>query len=292
MKPPLFEYHDPATLDEALALLKAHGDEAKVLAGGQSLGPMLNMRLIYPSVLVDINRIEELSGHQSSEEGMRIGALTRQSNLEDDRELSVRQPLIAAALPFIAHRAIRNRGTIGGSLSHADPAAEWGALALALDAELIVRRADAAPRTIAAADFHAGLLATALAPDELLTEIRVPSWTQGRGWSFKEFNRRHGDFAIAGVAAWLDLDENQICRAAAIALIGVGDKPVRARKAEALLAGAAANAELFAAVAGAASQEIEPFDDPHASAVYRRHLTAVLVQDALDQAKLRAGRVH
>jgi len=135
-------------------------------------------------------------------------------------------------------------------------------------------------------------LATALAPDELLTEIRVPSWTQGRGWSFKEFNRRHGDFAIAGVAAWLDLDENQICRAAAIALIGVGDKPVRARKAEALLAGAAANAELFAAVAGAASQEIEPFDDPHASAVYRRHLTAVLVQDALDQAKLRAGRVH
>ena len=288
MKPPLFDYYDPTTLEEALVLLRANGDDAKVLAGSQSLGPMLNMRLLHPATIVDINRIEALSHYESSAGGMRIGALTRHSRLEDDASLGANQPLMATALPFIAHRAIRNRGTIGGSLSHADPAAEWGALALALEVELVAQRADQPARVIAANDFHRGLLSTALEPDELLLEIRAPAWPARRGWSFREFSRRHGDFALAGVAATLELDAAGNCREARIALIGVGDRPVRAAAAERALHNAPAGPTAFNAAAEAAGQEIDPLDDPHASANYRRRLAAVLVEDALAEASQRA----
>ena len=290
MKPPLFDYYDPAALEEGLALLNTHGDDAKVLAGGQSLGPMLNMRLLHPAILVDINRIEALSHHEYPPEGMRIGALTRHSHLEDDTSLAVQQPLIAAALPFIAHRAIRNRGTIGGSLSHADPAAEWGALALALEVELVAQRAGQPARVIPANEFYRGLLTTELEPDELLIEIRAPAWPARYGWSFREFSRRHGDFALAGVAATLELDAAGNCREARIALIGVGDRPVRAVAAEQALRGAPAGPATFKAAAEAAGQEIDPFDDHHASSTYRRRLAAVLVEDALAESAQRARR--
>ena len=292
MKPPLFDYYDPTSLEEALALLKAHGDDAKILAGGQSLGPMLNMRLLHPVAIVDINRIEALGDYVPSPTGMRIGALTRHSRLEDDATLSQHQPLIAAALPFIAHRAIRNRGTIGGSLSHADPAAEWGALALALEVELVAQRAGQAARVVASHDFFVGLLSTALEPDELLTEIRAPAWPANRGWSFHEFSRRHGDFALAGVATTLDLGAAGNCDGARIALIGVGDRPMRAETAEQMLRGAPASRETFRAAAAAVSEEIDPLDDHHASATYRRRLATVLVEDALIEAAQRAQPIR
>lgn len=288
MKPAAFDFTAAHSVDEALAVLTQYGDEAKVIAGGQTLGPMLNMRLLMPQVLLDINAIESLVGASAGEGGLRLGAATRQADLEDDPGLAATQPLVAAAIPYIAHRAIRNRGTVGGSLAHADPAAEWGALVHALDAELVITGANGT-RSVAPEDFFVGILTTAVEPEELLVEVRLPAWPQGAGWSFMEFSRRHGDFALAGVACRLQLDAGGRCVDARLGLIGLGHTPLRARDAEAVLVGESAGPELYRAAAEAAARAIEPMSDLHASADYRRQLTRVLVADALAQAADRAS---
>ncbi|HSH43787.1 MAG TPA: xanthine dehydrogenase family protein subunit M [Arenicellales bacterium] len=288
MKPAAFDYTAARSVDEALAVLSQYGDEAKVIAGGQTLGPMLNMRLLMPQVLLDINRVESLSSAGRGDGGLALGAATRQADLEDDPGLAEVQPLVAAAIPYIAHRAIRNRGTVGGSLVHADPAAEWGGLVHALDAELVIAGSDGR-RTVAAEDFFVGILTTAVEPEELLVEVRLPAWPRGAGWSFVEFSRRHGDFALAGVACRLQLDGDRRCSDVRLGLIGLGDTPLRARDAEAVLVGESVGPELYRAAAETAARGIEPMSDLHASADYRRQLTRVLVADALAQAVDRAS---
>ena len=291
MKPAPFAYRDPDTVDEVLELLAEHGDDAKLLAGGQSLGPMLNMRVVTPAVIVDLNRVRALAARGlSAGASFALGALVRQAELEDDPGFAASQPLAAAALPWIAHRPIRNRGTVAGSLVHADPAAEWGGIVLALDARLLVRRAGAPPRAVAAEDFFTGILETAVEPEELLAEVRLPPWPEGARWGFREFARRRGDFALAGVACRFETDAaGGGCRSVRIGLIGVGDTAVRARRAEAVLEGEAPVPEAFAAAAATARGEVEPLDDGHASAGYRRHLVEVLVEDALADAWARDG---
>ena len=291
MKPAPFAYHAPDTVDEVLDLLAEHGDDAKLLAGGQSLGPMLNMRVVSPAVIVDLNRVRELAERgERAGGGFVIGALVRQAELEDDREFAATQPLAAAALPCIAHRPIRNRGTVAGSLVHADPAAEWGGIVLALDARLTITRAGADSREVAAEDFFTGILETAVEPEELLAEIRLPPLPPGARWGFLEFARRRGDFALAGVACRFEVDGAGRCRSSRIGLIGVGDTAVRARRAELVLDGERPDPELFAAAAAAVREEVDPLDDGHASASYRRHLAGVLVEDTLAEAWGRDGR--
>jgi carbon-monoxide dehydrogenase medium subunit len=237
MKPAPFRYFDPRSTDEALALLSTWGDGGKILAGGQTLGPMMNFRLLGPSALIDINGVEALSYKQTTANGLAIGAMTRQRELEDDDAIAREQPLIAAAMPHIAHRAIRTRGTVGGSLSHADPAAEWGGLAVALDAEMIISHGSKGERTVAAQDFFKGLLQTAVEPDELLREIRIPKWPDHAGWSIQEFCRRHGDFALAGIACVIAVDAVGHCDLVRFAVFGVEPTPVRLPTAEARLRG-------------------------------------------------------
>ena len=287
VKPAPFEYVAPRDVGEVLALLAEFGDDAKILAGGQTLAPMLNLRVIAPGVIIDINRVDRLE-FRCDRDGLALGALFRQSALEDDAGLASRQPLVAAAIPLIGHRPIRNRGTVGGSLAHADPAAEWGALVLATDAELIVARHGEPSRAVAAVDFFAGMLETAIEPHELLVEVRLPRWPERSGWSFRELARRPGDFALAGVACRLGIDGAGRCAGGRLALIGTGDRPLRALRAEAVLEGEVAGSALFDAAAGEAADEVEPLSDLHASADYRRHLTRVLVRDALDEAHARA----
>ena len=291
MKPAPFAYRDPDTVDEVLELLAEHGDDAKLLAGGQSLGPMLNMRVVTPAVIVDLNRVRSLAARGlSAGASFALGALVRQAELEDDPGFAASQPLAAAALPWIAHRPIRNRGTVAGSLVHADPAAEWGGIVLALDARLVVRRTGAPPRVVAAEDFFTGILETAVEPEDLLVEVRLPPWPEDARWGFREFARRRGDFALAGVACRFETDgADGGCRSVRIGLIGVGDTAVRARRAEAVLEGEAPGPEAFAAAAAVARGEVEPLDDGHASAGYRRHLVEVLVEDALADAWARDG---
>lgn len=289
MKPAPFAYFDPETEEEVLDLLKEYGDDAKLMAGGQSLGPLLNMRLSVPQVIIDLNRVAELDYQREEDDWLVLGALTRQSTLEDDATLRERQPLVAESIPYVGHRAIRNRGTVGGSLVHADPAAEWPALAAALDAELIVRRAGEAARTLSVDDFFFSSLTTTLEPEDLFIEVCVPPWPAGAGWAFVEFSRRHGDFALVGVAARLGLDGAGRCTDARLALIGAGPIPIRARQAEALLHGETADDTLFEAVAQKAGTEVDPQGDIHASADYRRHLATVLVSRALAQAAERAN---
>ena len=289
MKPAPFRYVAPRELDEVLALLAESGDDAKILAGGQTLGPMLNLRMLAPSVLIDVNGVLELARRDVTR-GMTLGALTRQSELEDDASLRERQPLVAAAIPLIAHRPIRNRATVGGSLVHADPAAEWGALALALDAELLIARQGAPIRVVAATEFFTGMLETAVGADELLVAIRLPPWPPGSGASFRELSPRHGDFALAGVACRLAVDDGGRCKDTRLALIGVGDRPVRIVSAEAVMAGETPDDALFEEVAEAAAQAIEPLSDLHASGAYRRALAKVLVRDALEEALTGARR--
>src|SRR4051812_33814261 len=198
MKPPLFEYHAPASIDEAVGLLAEHGDEAKVLAGGQSLIPLLSLRLARPAHLVDVNGLSELAGIANGK-GLELGALVRHRAAERSADVKAASPMVAAALRFVGHAAIRNRGTVGGSVAHADPAAELPAVLLALGGE-VVAQSERGSRTIPAADMFQGFLTTALEPDELLTAVRFPASPAGAGWSFMEFSRRSGDFAIIGVA--------------------------------------------------------------------------------------------
>jgi aerobic carbon-monoxide dehydrogenase medium subunit len=282
MKLPQFEYEAPATLSEALDLLAEHEDDSSVLAGGQSLIPLLALRLAYPAVLIDINGINELSGVSAANGSVTIGAMTREYMAEESATVADAVPLLAVALPLIGHEAIRSRGTIGGSLAHADPAAELPAVARALDAELVVR-GPSGERVVPAAEWFEGYLTTARQPDELLTEVRWPAAGPGTGVSFLEVARRHGDFAMVGLATSVTLSDGAITDAR-LAFAGVSDVPARAAGAEELLVGQRPSAELFDEAARRAVGDIDPPSDLHGSAEYRKKVAAALVRRGLREA--------
>jgi CO/xanthine dehydrogenase FAD-binding subunit len=286
MKPASFNYVAANTIDDAIAALSRHPD-AKLLAGGQSFVPMMNFRLVKPAWLIDINRIAELKGIRLECRDVVIGAMTRHVELEQSGLLRKHVPLIGETVALIGHTAIRNRGTIGGSISHADPAANLAVALLALDATVHVRGARGA-RSIAIDEFFVSLFTTALAPNEIVTAIAVRTICENEGHAFTEFARRHGDFALASAAAKLRVKSGRIDESVRIALGGVGAHAVRARGAEQVLAHAAPSAGLFEAAAKRAAQEIEPPSDVHGSAAYRKHLIRGLVKDVLTQAFERA----
>ena len=287
MKLPPVDYEAPKTVSEAVELLAEHLDEASVLAGGQSLIPLLALRLARPAVLVDVNGVDELSGVSSTNGWVAIGAMTREYAAEESGTVADAVPLLAAALPLIGHEAIRSRGTIGGSLAHADPAAELPAVALALDAEFVVR-GQSGMRVIPAADWFEGYLTTARGPDELLEQVRFPAAGPGTGISFQEVARRHGDFAIVGLAASLTLSDGAISDAR-LAFAGLSDVPVRAGDAEDLLVGERPSAELFDEAARRATENIDPPADLHGSSDYRKKVAAALVRRGLRAATDNAG---
>jgi CO/xanthine dehydrogenase FAD-binding subunit len=286
MKPAAFDYVVAESVDAAVAALVAADGEAKILAGGQSLVPMLNFRLLRPSVLVDINRISDLAFIEETADVIIVGALTRHHRVETSPLIARHLPVVAEAMRHVAHLAIRNRGTIGGSISHADPAAELPMLALLLDATFHVA-SRAGQRTVAARDFFLGPLTVDLAPDELLTRIVLPKLPSVTGWSFAEVARRSGDFALAAVAATLTLRDGVIGEAR-IAMTGVDETAKRAREAEALLAGCALTPDLIDTAVAAIRANVNPPTDLHASADYRRHLVGVLAGRALVDAWSRA----
>jgi aerobic carbon-monoxide dehydrogenase medium subunit len=279
MKLPPVDYEAPTAVPEAVELLAEHADEASVLAGGQSLIPLLALRLARPAVLIDINGIDELSGVSATDGWVAIGAMTRECVAEESEALASTVPLLTAALPLIGHEAIRSRGTIGGSLAHADPAAELPAVARALDAEFVVR-GPSGERVIPAAEWFEGYLTTSRRPDELLVEVRFPAAGRGTGTSFQEVARRHGDFAIVGLAASLTLSEGVISDAR-LAFAGMSDVPVRAVDAEAVLVGEVPSAELFDEAAGRATDGVDPPADLHGSSDYRKKVAAALVRRGL-----------
>src|SRR6185369_6661497 len=288
MKLPEVEYEAPTTVAEAVDLLAEHGDEASVLAGGQSLIPLLALRLARPEVLIDINRVDELSGVSAADGHVTIGAMTREYVAEESGTVADTLPLLAAALPLIGHEAIRSRGTIGGSLAHADPAAELPAVARALDAEFVVR-GPSGTRVIPAAQWFDGYLTTSRRPDELLAEVRFPAARPGTGVSFEEVARRHGDFAIVGLAASLVLSGGVISDAR-LAFAGVSDVPVRATAAEDLLAGERPSAELFDEAARRATEDLDPPADLHGSSDSRKTVAAAVVRRGLRAAADNAAR--
>ncbi len=279
MKLPPVEYEAPTTVAEAVDLLAEHQDEASVLAGGQSLIPLLALRLARPALLIDINGLGELSGVSAADGRVAIGAMTREYMAEESGIVADSVPLLAAALPLIGHEAIRSRGTIGGSLAHADPAAELPAVALALDAEFVVR-GRARGRVIPAAEWFEGYLATSRRPDELLVEVRFPAAGPGTGVAFQEVARRHGDFAIVGLAVSLTLADGAISDAR-LAFAGIADVPVRAADAEDLLAGERPSTELFEEAARRATAGIDPPADLNGSSEYRKKVAAALVRRGL-----------
>ena len=279
MKLPYVEYEAPTTIAEAVDLLAEHQDEASVLAGGQSLIPLLALRLARPAVLIDINGVGELSGVSVTDGWVGIGAMTREYVAEESATVADAVPLLAAALPLIGHEAIRSRGTIGGSLAHADPAAELPAVALALDAEFVVR-SRSGDRVVPAAEWFEGYLTTARRPDEILFEVRFPAAGPGTGVAFQEVARRHGDFAIVGLAASLTLTSGAIS-GARLAFAGIADVPVRAADAEELLVGERPSAELFEEAARRATDGIEPPADLNGSSEYRKKVAAALVRRGL-----------
>lgn len=283
VKNPPFTYHRPETLEEALDALAEHGDEAKVLAGGQSLLPVMALRLGRPEHVVDINRLPGLDTIRATTEGASIGALVRHAAAERSSELASHAPLVHAAMPYIGHRAIRSQGTVCGSIAHADPAAEMPAVCMATDATLIAR-STGGQREIAAADFGRGYLTTALEPTEILTEVRFPAWSPTATGSVLEVARRHGDYALVGLACMVDAPEGTIAKAA-LAFFGVGNTPVRIAAAEQALVGAKmTDTEAFAAAAELVKANIDPPADVHATSNYRKHLAGVLTTKALTQA--------
>jgi carbon-monoxide dehydrogenase medium subunit len=279
MKLPQVDYEAPTTVAEAVQLLAEHLDEASVLAGGQSLIPLMALRLARPGVLIDINGIAELSGVSAAAGWVAIGAMTREYVAGESGTVADVVPLLAAALPMVGYEAIRSRGTIGGSLAHADPAAELPAVARALDAEFVLR-AQSGERVVPAAEWFQGYLTTSRRPGELLVEVRFPAARPGTGSSFTEVARRHGDFAIVGLAASLTLSGGAISDAR-LAFAGVADVPVRAAGAEALLAGERPSPELFDAAARRAAGDIDPPADLHGSSGYRKQVAAALVRRGL-----------
>jgi carbon-monoxide dehydrogenase medium subunit/6-hydroxypseudooxynicotine dehydrogenase subunit alpha len=286
LKPPVFDYHDPATVEEALDLLAVHGDDGKVLAGGQSLVPLLNFRLAHPEHLIDVNNIGELSGIKREGGRLRIGALTRQSMLERSALVADNWPLLTEALSFVAHAQIRNRGTVGGSVAHADPAAELPVAFLASDADFIVK-SKRGERTIPATDFFVTHLTTTMEPDELMVAIEVPAPPEGAGYAFTEFARRHGDFALGGAAVLLAA-EGRTCTAAAVGLLAAAPTPLRAAGAEEALIGSELSQDGAEAAAKRAVEGIDPTGDIHGSSEYRRGLIEVMVRRAIEKA---AGRL-
>jgi carbon-monoxide dehydrogenase medium subunit len=279
MKLPDFEYALPATVAEATGLLAQYQDEANVLAGGQSLIPLLALRLAHPAVIVDINGLDELSGISVNDGRVTVGAMTREYMAEESETVAEMVPLLAAALPLIGHEAIRSRGTLGGSLAHADPAAELPAVARALDAEFVVR-SESGKRVIPAAEWFEGYLTTSRRADEILVEVRFPAAERGTGVAFQEVARRHGDFAIVGLAASLTLTDGTITHAR-LAFSGVADVPVRAAAAERVLVGHEPSAELFAEAARQAAAPLDPPADLHGSSDYRKKVAAALVRRGL-----------
>jgi len=289
MKPAAFDYVVADSIDMAVASLADGGGDAKIIAGGQSLVPMLNFRLLRPSVLIDINRIGDLAFIEEAGKKIRVGALARHYQLETSPVIARHLPVLASAMTHVAHLAIRNRGTIGGSLSHADPAAELPMMALLLDAELHIASASG-KRTITARDFFVGALTVDLARDDIVTEIVLPKLPPKTGWGFEEVARRSGDFALAAAAATLTLSAGVISQAR-IALTGVGATPVRAAEAEALLVGQALEPGLIDRIIDAVRAAIEPDTDLHASSDYRRHLAGVLAGRAVSAAWRRANEI-
>jgi carbon-monoxide dehydrogenase medium subunit len=287
MKPAPFQYFQPRSLDEALALVAEHGDDAKPLAGGQSLIPAMNFRLATPAVLVDLNEIPDLAYIRHGAGGVRLGSMTRQRAVERSPLVAEHARLLTETMPHIAHPAIRNRGTIGGSLAHADPAAELPAVMLALNATFAIT-SKMNRREVASDEFFVGLFTTVLGPGELLTEIRIPAAAGRTAVAFQEISRRHGDFALAGVAAAVRVDDGGRCAGARIALLSVGDRPLLAEHAAAALAGEMPSAEAIRAAAAAATRDIDPPSDIHASARYRRQLVNVLTRRVLERAFDRA----
>ena len=283
MKLPPFAYACPTSISEAVALLGTHDGEAKVLAGGQSLVPMMAFRVASPSLLVDLRKLAELRQIKISPEGVVLGAMARWRDILDDERLAKAHPLLVAAVEHVAHYQIRNRGTVGGSVAHADPAAEMPGIAVTCEAQIAVM-GKAGARVIAAKDFFQGPLITALKPDEIITEIRLPAWPAGRRFGFQEFARRRGDFAMAAAAVFYDQEGDGKARNAHIGAIGVADYPLRLTGAEAAINGEKIDDAIIAKAEAAASAAVNPADDIHASGAYRKALIGVMVERALKAA--------
>jgi CO/xanthine dehydrogenase FAD-binding subunit len=291
MKPAPFEYHAPESLEEALNSMKQYAGEAKILAGGQSLVPAMNFRVVQPSILIDLNRVSELSYVHEEGGVIRVGSMARERHLEFDSSIARRTPLLHEAVPFIAHPQIRNRGTLGGSLVHADPAAELPVLMLALNARLKAKSVSG-ERWIDAQDFFVGMFTTALEPDEILVEIELPFSPPRTGWSFMEVAPRAGDYALMGVAALVTLDKAGKCQQAKLVYLNAGEGPMDAKDAAKSLEGEILNDKLFDSAAALASEkEINPFGNIHTSPEFQRHLAKVLTKQALTQAVQRAGEL-
>ena len=288
MKPPAFEYVNPQKCDEALAVLAQHGDRARVLAGGQSLIPLLNFRLARPEMLVDINRVSELAYVRVSDGGIAIGALTRQPALERSDLTRGRLPIVVEACRLIGHLPIRHRGTVGGNLAHADPASELPAVMVALEAEFVLA-SQSGRRALAAADFFTGVCTTALRPGELLTEIRVRTLPPRTGGAFLEIARRAGDYALVGVAALVTLDAAGRVSQARLALCGAGATPVRAHEAERALSGDRPEGRALDEAVEEAAAATDPPSDIHASSAFRKKLARHVARQAIALAAQRAG---
>jgi carbon-monoxide dehydrogenase medium subunit len=284
---PPFRYHRPTTVEQAIGILAEYGPDAKVLAGGQSLVPLLALRLSHPEHIVDIGRVGGLDGIEDGATGFTVGAAVRHADLELSPVTGRAAPLVAAAMPHIGHRAIRNRGTVCGSLAHADPAAELPAVALATDAELVARSADG-QRTLPAAQFFLGYLSSALDETELLTAVRFPPWPARTGGSVAEVSRRHGDYALVGLAAVIGLGETNRVERAALAFFGAGSTPVRVPEAERVLVGEPPDPGAFAEAAELVTKALDPPGDNHATAAYRAHVAGVLTRRCLAEAAGRA----
>ncbi len=291
MKPAWFDYYAPRTLEEALRILADAGGDGKVLAGGQSLVPMLNFRIVSPAIVVDINRIETLNRLHVGTDSLSVGALVRHADLLGDAQVREGWPLLAEATAQVAHPAIRNRGTVCGSVAHNDPAAEHPSVLVTLDGTVVIAGGGGGGcREVAAEHFFTGMLSNALEPGEMVVELRYPRPPAGTGVAFVEFARRLGDFAIAGAAAMLTLREG-VCERARLTIVGMGEGPFRAREVEDALKGRRLREEdcrdAFAEMAAMVVAAVEPADDVHASSAYRRHLAGVMAVRALETALAR-----
>lgn len=287
MKNPPFHYHRPASLEEALALLAEHGDEGKVLAGGQSLLPVMALRLGPPAHVIDIGTLDELKRIDVGESGITIGAMVRHAEAERSPEVARHTPLVAAALPHVGHRAIRNRGTVVGSIAHADSAAEMPAVCLASSATMHLASAEGT-RDVVAPDFFQGFFTTEIKPNELLTGVSFPAWGPTTSGTVVEVSRRHGDYAMCGLACALDVADNTV-NGAALAFFSVASTPVRVPEAENVLLGKPPTEENFEAAAAIVKETLNPEGDIHATGAYRRHLAGVLTRNGLAEALSRIG---
>ena len=292
MKPPIFDYKVPVDLKEAVQMLNQNGDDSKILAGGQSLMPLMNMRMIRPKVLIDINHLTTLDYiKDSSENALEIGALTRQSTIERSSLVSNKNPLLGHVMPYIGHFEIRNRGTIGGSIVHADPAAELPAITVLLNAEFTLENAITA-RTVKAGDFFVSYLETDASSTEILTKIRIPDWPSGWGWGFEEVYRRSGDFALAGAASMIHFDEHNLCDGVQLCVFGVSEVPHIVDQIGDILVGTDANDGIIGEVKGIVSNSMDYHSDVHASSQYRKEVIGTLAGRSLSKAIQKSERAR